>query len=158
MREMHGLSQTPEHVIWCHVMERCTNPKSADWANYGGRGITICDRWRSSFTAFLADMGQRPSPTHSIDRKNNDGNYEPGNCRWATLSEQHRNRRVQNKFGWRWISQYPNGDFSAVVKPDKRAPLRKAPFRSAKMAALAANELARAAYGDDCIFNRVFAP
>jgi len=71
---------------------RCSNPNSAMYKHYGARGISVCERWRS-FDNFLADMGQRPSPKHSIDRfPNNDGNYEPGNCHWATDIEQHRNR------------------------------------------------------------------
>jgi hypothetical protein len=76
------------------MIERCTNPHDTDWKNYGGRGIAVCDRWRHSFEAFLEDMGEKP-PGHSIDRINNDGNYEPGNCRWATASEQQHNKRVK---------------------------------------------------------------
>jgi hypothetical protein len=74
------------------MIARCTNPKNKSYRHYGARGITACDRWRNSFGAFLADMGPRPAGT-SLDRINNDGNYEPGNCRWATASAQNANRR-----------------------------------------------------------------
>src|SRR6476659_6232781 len=84
-----------EYVCWRHVRNRCFDPLDPSWKYYGGRGITMCDQWKDDFTAFIRDMGQRPSPKHSIDRKNNDGNYEPGNCRWATAKEQRNNRRPQ---------------------------------------------------------------
>lgn len=91
--EKHGQWGTPEYTAWSGARGRCMNEKDSSYRHYGGRGITMCAQWTSSFPAFLADMGPRPSPGHSLDRMNNDGNYEPGNCRWATGSEQHANRR-----------------------------------------------------------------
>lgn len=76
------------------MLERCLNPKAISYPRYGGRGITVCDRWQLDFAAFFEDVGLRPTPEHSIDRwPDNDGNYEPGNVRWATKSEQARHRR-----------------------------------------------------------------
>ena len=89
----HGLSKTREYETWCHMIQRCEDPRQPGYKHWGGRGITICDRWRNDFEAFLADMGHRPSAKHSLDRINNDGNYEPSNCRWATRHEQARNQR-----------------------------------------------------------------
>jgi hypothetical protein len=86
------MSDTTEYRIWRHMLNRCYREADTDYHRWGGRGITVCDRWRYSFEMFFADMGERPSPKHSIDRMNNDGNYEPSNCRWATSSEQCRNR------------------------------------------------------------------
>ena len=90
---IHGHSGTPEYFAWRNAIRRCGNEKAEQWANYGGRGLRVCRRWQRSCTAFLADMGKRPSKRHSLDRKNNDGNYEPGNARWATKSEQRKNSR-----------------------------------------------------------------
>lgn len=94
----HGLSYTPEYRAWQQMRLRCLDPGHAAYADYGGRGITVCDRWKDSPVAFLADMGPKPSPAHELDRHpNNDGNYEPGNCRWALRKDNCRNRR-SNRF------------------------------------------------------------
>lgn len=89
----HGGFGTPEYDAWHGMIQRCHNPNCKDYPRYGGRGIIVCDRWRRSFADFFADMGPRPSPVHSIDRERVNGNYEPGNCRWATVVVQQRNRR-----------------------------------------------------------------
>lgn len=75
------------------MLTRCYIPASPDYKNYGGRGIEVCARWQNSFDAFVSDMGPKPTPEHSIERKNNDGNYDPNNCKWATSKEQQQNRR-----------------------------------------------------------------
>jgi hypothetical protein len=82
--------RTPTYLSWQNMRQRCNNPNVPRWANYGGRGITVCARW-NSFESFLADMGERPEGK-TLDRVDNDGNYEPGNCRWATSAEQMGNR------------------------------------------------------------------
>jgi len=97
MNMKHGAAKRgerrPEYGIWAGIIQRCTNPNLERYVDYGGRGITVCPRWTSSFEAFLLDVGARPSSIHSIDRIDPNGNYEPGNVRWATPIEQRHNRR-----------------------------------------------------------------
>lgn len=86
-------NEHPEYGSWAAMIKRCTDPNHVGYGNYGGRGITVCDRWLDSFDAFVEDMGPKPTPSHSIDRVDVNGNYEPANCRWATPVEQRANRR-----------------------------------------------------------------
>lgn len=86
-------SRTKEYRTWAMLIQRCTNPNNPRFADYGGRGIGVCEAWRISFPTFLRDMGAAPSPQHQLDRRNNDLGYGPDNCRWATRSEQARNAR-----------------------------------------------------------------
>lgn len=83
----------PEKVAWRAMRQRCYYAKFKQYADYGGRGIIVCERWKDSFENFLEDMGPKPSPQHSLDRKDTDGNYTPENCRWATKLEQAQNAR-----------------------------------------------------------------
>lgn len=96
-RTRHGHARigrhSPEHIAWSAMRQRCYYEKNINFKDYGGRGIIVCERWKNDFAAFLADMGSKPSRSHSLDRKDTDGNYEPSNCRWATRKEQQRNMR-----------------------------------------------------------------
>jgi hypothetical protein len=90
----HGQTRTPLYRTWSNMLSRCYNPKVPEYRSHGARGIRVCDAWRSSYEAFAAAVGTPPTPKHTIDRyPDKNGNYEPGNVRWATQTEQQRNRR-----------------------------------------------------------------
>ena len=93
IKTKHGKSGTAEYRAWCGMRDRCYNSNLPNHFNYGGRGISVCARWRKSFEAFFADVGPRPSRRHSLERRNTNGNYEPKNCCWATRSRQNANTR-----------------------------------------------------------------
>ncbi|MDD5176274.1 MAG: hypothetical protein PHQ05_07635 [Sterolibacterium sp.] len=90
--QTHGMRGSPEYKSWNMMLQRCTNPRNARWKHYGGRGIAVCDEWRD-FASFFANMGPRP-PGTSLDRVDVNGNYEPGNCRWADAKTQANNKRT----------------------------------------------------------------
>lgn len=136
-RETRGLSQmkhghyvsgraTPTLETWKHMIQRTTNPSRKDWKYYGGRGVTVCNRWRNSFEDFLADMGERPDGL-TIERIDNNGNYEPGNCRWATRAEQNQNTRGISAEGMANIMRANVGKtISEAQKAKLRAPKSEA--------------------------------
>ena len=93
----HGGKGTPEYAAWRSMKRRCYAPNCSQYHNYGGRGIEVCPEWKDSFIQFREDMGLKPSPKHSLDRIDTDGNYSPDNCRWATAQEQMANVRYNRK-------------------------------------------------------------
>lgn len=112
------MRETPEYQVWRDMLKRCHDVKCPAFKDYGARGISVCERWRESFVDFFTDMGARP-PGLTIERNDNDGNYEPSNCRWATKKEQRDNQRIRkiyknNRFGVAGIS-LRHGKFRVVM-------------------------------------------
>lgn len=92
-QKTHGLSGSPEYIVWASMIARCHNPRSSGYPKYGARGIAVCDRWREDFAHFFDDMGAKPGPEYSLERKDNDGPYSPDNCIWASPLVQAYNKR-----------------------------------------------------------------
>lgn len=116
----HSLSKTPEYKAWVNMKNRCYDKGNRKYSDYGGRGIVVCETWKESFLAFLADVGPRPSKNHSIDRfPNMNGNYEPGNVRWATDYEQNRNRRCNHLIEYNGVTRCL-GEWASIFKINPR--------------------------------------
>lgn len=117
----HGMSRDGMWRTWYGMIDRCANPKSTSYKNYGGRGITVCSSWLESFVSFYSDMGDKPTPKHSIDRIDNDGDYTPDNCKWSTRPEQQRNQRKRkSKLGVTGVLKQLNETYSAYITSDSK--------------------------------------
>lgn len=129
--------RSAEYQAWRDMRARCSNQNAGEWSRYGARGIRVCDRWSASFEAFLADMGERPSADHSIDRINPNGNYEPTNCRWATRAQQQRNRRctVFVDFGGKRMPLADVADLTGISRHALKGRIRKGASIEAAVAA-----------------------
>lgn len=119
----HGKTKTREYQAWVDMIRRCYDPRRRNYADYGGKGVTVCDRWRESSSNFLNDMGPAPSNEHSLDRIDPTGNYEPSNCRWATVAEQNRNRRDTRKLVFRG-QQLCAAEFARICRRDRHTVYR----------------------------------
>ncbi len=150
-----------EYRIWYGMVRRCHDPRDPYFARYGGRGIRVCDRWRDDFMAFLSDRRLRPSAEHSLDRRDNDGDYTPENCRWATRAVQQRNREVMlrangaTRAGGRWSARISiNGRQIALgsfaTKAEASRVYRRAAVQALIMTEVVAGMLSRPARNDRC--------
>lgn len=110
-----------EYISWSNMIERCNNPKAINYSNYGGRGITVCKKWKKSFINFLEDMGNKPGKEYSIDRIDSNGNYEPSNCKWSTKLEQNNNRCDNRKV----INIITNKEYSSISSASKNLNMKR---------------------------------
>jgi hypothetical protein len=145
-KRSHGLSKTPTYRIWQYILQRCENPNSVNFKNYGGRGIKVCQRWQS-FENFLSDLGERPSPKHEISRIHNDGDYKPGNVEWSDDEiVQNRNKRTYrgsktSKF--RGVDRYRNKSWRVRIVVERGSVITLGYFKSEREAARAYDAEAR---------------
>lgn len=134
----HGASKSPEYEAWIGMKRRCNRPTDGAFPRYGGRGIRVCDRWASSFVAFLSDMGPAPQGME-IDRIDVDGHYEPGNCRWATLHQQANNKRNNRMVGGLTVAEVAQLEGVSYSTAYWRHVVRdRAPTRAEQRAAIGA--------------------
>lgn len=119
----HKGKPTPEYQAWQSMISRCERLTARGYENYGGRGISVCRQWRESFEQFFADMGCRPSDTHSMDRIDVNGNYEPDNCRWATKAMQSRNVRksIRNSTGVKGVQKRGKSGYTATIRANGKS-------------------------------------
>ena len=138
--------RSAEHRAWSSMRQRCLNPQHPQFRDWGGRGITICERW-DQYVAFLSDMGRRPSPKHSLDRIDVNGNYEPSNCRWTTKDVQQHNRRAKSNTGHLGVS-WQARDQSYSWACTRRGQQRKGTCKSLEEAIAARNAAKQELYGE----------
>lgn len=154
---MIGQSKLPEYEIWCSIKSRCYRPNNINYERYGARGVTMCPEWRASFLAFYKDVGSRPSRSYSLDRIDNDGNYEPGNVRWATKQQQGANtrKRRDNTSGYRGVYRNPHSlkrPWTAKVRYDGKD-FTAGHYETAEEAAWMRDQWALALHGEFASLN-----
>lgn len=138
-----------EYTAWRSMISRCYNPKATSYDIYGGRGVTVCSRWRDSFECFYADMGMKPSPEYSLDRIDPNGIYEPKNCRWATKTEQSRNVRKSraNSTGVKGVQKHSRGKYKSTIVVNSES-IFLGTFNSVEEAAKVRKEAEREYWGE----------
>jgi len=151
----HGLRESPEYETWCGMKKRCYNKNEHQYNDYGGRGIRVCDEWLHDFLAFYEYIGKRPDGDYSIDKINNDGNYEPGNVRWATRHQQIINQRLRktNTSGYRGVYWYARLNKWVAKIGHNGHLVHLGYFYDIKEAALSYDLAAIQCYGDEVHFN-----
>jgi len=143
----HGMSRTRTYLIWSAMKQRCFNVRARNYHKYGGKGVTVCREWRAHFARFLADMGECP-PNHEIDRIDSEGDYEPGNCRWSTRSDQQHNRRgkIGSSSRFKGVSARRGGWYASINHLKQTFFIGD--FAYEEEAALAYNAMAMRLHGD----------
>lgn len=149
----HNMSKSAPYRTWRAMKNRCYNKKHPQYHDYGGRGVAVCDRWLNSFENFYSDMGDKPTSQHSIDKIDNNGNYEPKNCRWATATQQVRNQRIskRNTSGFTGVSfQTSTKKWRADIKVSE-AHIYLGSFDNLEDACKARKDGEERYWGEDCV-------